>query len=97
MDAFDSILKDSRPTESDSVREVADKIALIHNEYNAVHPFREGNGRTIRLFLDLLVASLDLPAVDWDEPDYLRACIDGMAGKHEAMAELVHRSISKVE
>ncbi len=96
MDTLSQALEGSLPTEKDSEKEIANKIAFIHNEFNAVHPFREGNGRTIRLFLDLLVASLGLPEVDWDEPDYLRACIDGMSGKHEAMSELVYRSFSSV-
>lgn len=30
------------------------RIAHYYSELNAIHPFREGNGRTIRLFLSLL-------------------------------------------
>ncbi|MFH1047068.1 MAG: Fic family protein [Patescibacteria group bacterium] len=90
---FGQTLGASLPTQSDSVKEAAKKIAIIHNEFNAVHPFREGNGRTIRLFLDLLIASLGLPEVNWDEPDYLSACIDGMSRKHEAMIGLILRRI----
>ena len=30
--------------------EVAQKLSIIHNELNALHPFREGNGRTILYF-----------------------------------------------
>lgn len=31
-----------------------DKLTYYASELNALHPFREGNGRTTRLFLDLL-------------------------------------------
>lgn len=34
--------------------EFTDKLAFYASELNALHPFREGNGRTTRLFLDLL-------------------------------------------
>lgn len=33
---------------------VLDKLAHYYSELNVIHPFREGNGRTIRLFLALL-------------------------------------------
>jgi filamentation induced by cAMP protein fic len=33
---------------------VLDRLAHYYSELNAIHPFREGNGRTIRLFLSLL-------------------------------------------
>lgn len=32
----------------------SEKLAYYASEINALHPFREGNGRTTRLFLDLL-------------------------------------------
>lgn len=34
--------------------EFSQKLAYYASELNALHPFREGNGRTTRLFLDLL-------------------------------------------
>lgn len=34
--------------------EFVEKLAYFASELNALHPFREGNGRTTRLFLDLL-------------------------------------------
>ncbi|BDA65728.1 Fic family protein [Actinomyces capricornis] len=33
---------------------VLDRLAHYYSELNAIHPFREGNGRTIRLLLSLL-------------------------------------------
>ncbi|QUB37462.1 Fic family protein [TM7 phylum sp. oral taxon 349] len=33
---------------------VLDRLAHYYSELNAIHPFRDGNGRTIRLFLSLL-------------------------------------------
>lgn len=70
-------------------------MAIIHNEFNAVHPFREGNGRTIRLFLDLMVADLGFRPVDWSAKDYMDACQRGMSQDHSMMAKIIYRDISK--
>ena len=32
-----------------------DEISDLYNELNILHPFREGNGRTLRLFITLLI------------------------------------------
>ena len=32
-----------------------DELADLYHELNMLHPFREGNGRTLRLFITLLV------------------------------------------
>ncbi len=44
---------------------LATRIAYYFGELNALHPFREGNGRTQRLFLTHLVALRGL-SLDWD-------------------------------
>lgn len=82
------------PTKKDTKKQVAEKIAIMHNEYNFVHPFREGNGRIIRLFLDLLVTDLGLPPISWNTKDYMQACREGMAGNHARMTKLILRSIA---
>lgn len=35
--------------------EFLDEVADLYHELNMLHPFREGNGRTLRLFITLLV------------------------------------------
>ena len=90
---LDDIIYDNLPSDKDSKKIVAQKIAVIHNEFNAVHPFREGNGRTIRLFLDLLSVSLGFGLINFDSPNYIQACLDGMCGQHQSMADIVLKSI----
>lgn len=55
-----------------------DFLAYYYGELNVVHPFREGNGRTLRTFMKLLVENLNsyLPIEDveinyalWDDDD----------------------------
>ena len=51
--------------------ELAEKIADFYHEINMLHPFREGNGRTQRLFFTLLIRrcgySIDFANCDMDE------------------------------
>ena len=52
--------------------EIADKYV----EMNIAHPFREGNGRTTRIWLDLILKKQLQKCVDWskiDKKDYLNA------------------------
>ena len=52
--------------------EIADKYV----EMNIAHPFREGNGRATRIWLDLILKKQLQKCVDWskiDKNDYLNA------------------------
>lgn len=53
-----------------------DEIVEKYVEMNVVHPFREGNGRSTRIWLDLILRQELNMAVDWskiDKEDYLLA------------------------
>ena len=53
-----------------------DEIVEKYVEMNAAHPFREGNGRSARIWLDLMFKSELHQVVDWsqvDKEDYLLA------------------------
>ena len=55
-----------------------DQIVLKYVEMNVAHPFMEGNGRSMRLWLDLLLANRIGRCVDWSKiakKDYLNAMI----------------------
>ena len=61
-----------------SREEFLDVISWFYGEMNIVHPFREGNGRTLRTFLELFVAEansyLDMPDMEihyslWNNDD----------------------------
>lgn len=98
LEVFSKLLKTTLPKQTDSKNEIAKKIAIIHNEFNIIHPFREGNGRTIRLFLDLISASLGYNPIDWSKQSnsiYLQACIKGTKGEHELMAKIIKKGLSK--
>ena len=53
-----------------------DEIIEKYVEMNAAHPFREGNGRAARIWLDLILKKELQKVVDWnkiDKNDYLSA------------------------
>ena len=53
-----------------------DEIIEKYVEMNVAHPFREGNGRATRIWLDLMLKKNLNVCVDWtmvDRDDYLRA------------------------
>ena len=53
-----------------------DEIIEKYVEMNIAHPFREGNGRATRLWLDLILKTAIKQVIDWnqvDKEDYLSA------------------------
>lgn len=75
------------------------KLAHYFNEINAAHPFREGNGRTLRAFSDQLASqagySLSWKNVDCDE--YINANILGFNGDNSAMEAVLQKITSQLD
>ncbi|HEC30608.1 MAG TPA: hypothetical protein ENI66_01170 [Candidatus Yonathbacteria bacterium] len=95
---FEKILKKNLLKEKDSIKQISEKLAIVHNEYNAIHPFRDGNGRTIRLFLDLIVWESGYEPIDWGKKkqrDYFNACIRGMSRKQKNMERIIYLGLKK--
>lgn len=54
-----------------------EQIIEKYVEMNIAHPFREGNGRSMRIWLDLILKKELKKVVDWsliDKDDYIMAC-----------------------
>lgn len=71
-----------------------ERAAYYACEINAVHPFREGNGRVIRFYLDVLSARARGDIFDWTlagEEEYLRACVAGFGGDYGPMIAVLRR------
>jgi len=53
-----------------------DKIIEKYVEMNIAHPFREGNGRAMRIWLDIILKKEIIQVIDWnlvDKKEYLSA------------------------
>ncbi|MGN0894837.1 MAG: Fic/DOC family protein [Succinivibrio sp.] len=77
--------------------DIASKAAFYLGEINAIHPFREGNGRTQREFIRELLLPLGY-YVDYSRVDakmMLYASINAFAGDYSLMTELFDRCIIK--
>ena len=95
---FESILKLHTPDKNDTKKQIAADLAVLHCELNAIHPFREGNGRTIRLFLDLLASRAEYAPIDWSrktQDQYIQACIKGMTKQYLPMAKIIYTGLSR--
>lgn len=60
-----------------TIEDAAERLAYFKSELNIIHPFREGNGRTIRLFIQALARSR---GYEWhysnmDQTAYMNAMI----------------------
>lgn len=98
LEQFEKIIKNHFPSKKDNKKTLSEKLSIIHCEFNAIHPFREGNGRTIRLFLDLLTINSGFSLLDYNKfqkDEYIRACIAGMHKEYKKMQKLIYKTIAK--
>lgn len=75
------------------------RLAYYLSEINVIHPFREGNGRTQRLFIEYLAEengySVDFSQVTSDEMS--RASAEAFACQYDSMNQLFQRITKKVD
>ncbi len=96
LENFGHILKKNTPLLKDSKKIISKKLAIVHCEFNAIHPFREGNGRTIRLFVDLLAVKSGYGLIDYRKTlkaNYIKACISGMQKDYTKMQRILYERL----
>jgi Fic family protein len=74
----------------------AEELARLHCRFEQIHPFLDGNGRTGRLVLNLVLVRLGYPpAIVYkrQRADYLRALRRADAGDYGQLGELLARAI----
>jgi fido (protein-threonine AMPylation protein) len=74
-----------------------ERLAQMHNSFERIHPFLDGNGRTGRLLLNLILVRMGYPPaiVFKNERDiYLRAMRKADVGDLGALGELIARSVT---
>jgi cell filamentation protein len=76
--------------------EFADHVAHFLAELNAVHPFREGNGRTQLAFLAVLIehAGFSFDDKALDQGRVMRAMVESFSGEEAPLASLVRDIIA---
>lgn len=83
-------------TEPAAGRHLMEHIARIHADFERIHPFRDGNGRTGRLTMNLILVRRGYaPAIIYkrDRPRYMRALERTDHAEFGPLSELVARSV----
>lgn len=91
-------LKENEYLHGLSKEEFIGKLAFFAGELNALHPFREGNGRCIRVFLKLLAnnAGFELNYEDADIQELLKADIAAFYGDLVPMENILDKIIHHI-
>jgi hypothetical protein len=85
-------LKDKKIT----LHDVPVKLAQIHNEFERIHPFLDGNGRTGRLVINLILVKLSIPPmiiIKKRRNQYLNALNLADENNYNPLAEVIVRGI----
>lgn len=72
----------------------------IQGEFLVIHPFREGNARTVKLACDLLAAQTDRPLLRYDESDagrdaYIAAAKAAFKHQYDPLVRLVAEALAR--
>ena len=89
-------LKEVESLSSTDDLEVPERLAALHDRFEEIHPFLDGNGRTGRLVLNLLLVRLGYPpAIIYkkDRDRYLKALQRADDGDCGPLAEFLARAI----
>jgi cell filamentation protein len=73
-----------------------DDIIKKYVEANIAHPFMEGNGRTTRIWLDLMLRKRLKKCVDWSKitkANYLNAMIESVRDATK-IKKLIHKALT---
>lgn len=74
-----------------------EKLAFYMCELIVLHPFNEGNGRTIRLFFDMICTYNGYEYIDYkatlEDEEYILASIDCMSADCEKMKSILDRGL----
>ncbi|WP_322767347.1 Fic family protein [Frankia sp. Cr1] len=89
-------LDDVQAVTTDDGRHLMERLARIHAAFERVHPFLDGNGRTGRLLLNLVLCRLGYPPVvvaRRDRDRYLKALRQADAGSPGILSEMIARGV----
>ena len=78
-----------------SFAEFVKRIAKFYNDVNYIHPFREGNGRTQRIYFTQLIRhyGYDINFADVDTDELMIATIQASSGVMDFLIEFFENSI----
>lgn len=101
LHALDEIGEQVNTTHWDALSsyEVAEQLAGIHTAVNITHPFREGNGRCTRVYLQDVArhAGHTLATPDTGTGPYINAVVAANRGNLNSLTNLLHSKLTPLE
>jgi cell filamentation protein len=97
MNACFKKLKDNNSFRNNSFDEFVENMVDFYQVTNMIHPFREGNGRTQRIFIAQLIRynGYDISFADVDSDDLMIATIQAANGVKDNLIRIFSDSIKK--
>lgn len=91
-DYFNGLKYENYYIEYDEATKIAKLVELFGN-LNALHPFREGNGRTQRIFIETLakINGLNLDLTEISQQDMINASFESINGNDSKLFELFNK------
>lgn len=82
-----------------SAEKLPERLAYYLSEINVLHPFREGNGRTQRLFIEYLAyeAGYDVDFSYVGDQEMIQASAEAFACDYSAMGKIFRRIITPLD
>ncbi len=96
QEIFKKLQRDNYLQDVTSQCELSKRLAYYLSEINAIHPFREGNGRCQRMFIQLLSNSLgyQLDFMKITDEEMLEASIRSFDLEYGMLEELINRALT---
>ncbi len=94
-DIFSKLSKDEYLKKADDIDDFVNDLAFYMGEAEALHPFRDGNGRAIRFFFNQLVWNAGY-VLHWNKADpdrMLEASIAAIDGDYQALVDVLEEII----
>ena len=97
---FEKTFLESLPDSFENYKHLVKHLAPLHAELLFIHPFREGNGRTARLFVDLIALKSGFERFNFEKidekkmPDYI-AAVQSAADKNYDPMTTLFKSLKK--
>ena len=101
---FEKEFSNPLPYSFENYEELIEHVAPLHAELLFIHPFREGNGRTARLFVDLIALKRGFGRFNFEKiteekmPEYIaavQAAVQAAADKNYKPMIKLFRSLKK--
>lgn len=99
-DSIFSKLKKEQFLENMELEKISERLAYYLGEINALHPFREGNGRTQREFINTLAHhnGYDIDFTKMSQSQMINASIESIqTANNKLLEELIDNALSPIE